>query len=84
MRDTSRALGGGMSITGGGGLGLGKPVSWEIISALSAPFKPWRLRPSSRTRHDLPSPIQFLIYFNYSPPCTPHHNPLSPQALLIE
>ena len=25
--DTSRALGGGMFITGGGGLGLGKPVS---------------------------------------------------------
>ena len=29
MRNTSRALGGGMFITGGGGLGLGKPVSWE-------------------------------------------------------
>ena len=27
--ETSGALGGGMFITGGGGLGLGKPVSWE-------------------------------------------------------
>lgn len=29
MGDTSRAPGGGMFITGGGGQGLGKPVSWE-------------------------------------------------------